>query len=170
MLRRIERKIFGIGLSKTGTTSLATAMELLGFTAKHGPSDIKEVDKFDFLNDISISWRFRTLDMIFPNAKFILTVRDKKSWLKSCKRHFAHRKPSLRWLEHRIMCYQQPEYDEERFGLAYDRHSTDVMQHFGDREAKLLVMDICAGDGWDKLCPFLQRAVPNRKFPWCNAS
>jgi hypothetical protein len=29
-------------------------------------------------------------------------------------------------------------------------------------------MNICAGDGWDKLCPFLGKTAPNAPFPCTN--
>ena len=35
---------------------------------------------------------------------------------------------------------------------------------------RLLVMDIIAGDGWDKLCPFLGKPVPEAAFPHRNAT
>jgi hypothetical protein len=43
----------------------------------------------------------------------------------------------------------------------------DVQEYFKDRPADLLVMNICAGEGWEKLCPFLNRdAIPSRDFPF----
>ena len=32
----------------------------------------------------------------------------------------------------------------------------------------LLVMDICAGEGWDKLCSFLGAPIPSTPFPNTN--
>jgi hypothetical protein len=32
----------------------------------------------------------------------------------------------------------------------------------------LLIMDIAAGDGWDKLCPFVERDIPPMPFPHQN--
>ena len=33
-------------------------------------------------------------------------------------------------------------------------------------EPNLLRMNVCAGEGYEKLCPFLGIAVPNEVFPW----
>jgi hypothetical protein len=33
-------------------------------------------------------------------------------------------------------------------------------------EPNLLRMNVCAGEGYEKLCPFLGIAVPNEAFPW----
>jgi hypothetical protein len=35
---------------------------------------------------------------------------------------------------------------------------------------RLLVIDVCAGEGWGKLCPFLGRPAPRHLFPWENRS
>jgi hypothetical protein len=40
-----------------------------------------------------------------------------------------------------------------------------VKEYFRDRPDDLLVMNICAGEGWEKLCPFLGLAIPKVKFP-----
>lgn len=80
-------KIFGIGLSKTGTTSLAHALEILGYRTKDYPGlsryragdlssvDLAVVDAYDALTDTPIPSFYRELDQRYPGAKFILTVR-----------------------------------------------------------------------------------------------
>jgi hypothetical protein len=35
-----------------------------------------------------------------------------------------------------------------------ERHDREVMEYFKNREEDLLVLDIAAGEGWEKLCPF----------------
>ena len=41
----------------------------------------------------------------------------------------------------------------------------NVLFYFSKREKDLLVLDICGGEGWEKLCKFLHVPVPNKKFP-----
>jgi hypothetical protein len=167
LLERKECKVFGIGLGKTGTSSLAAAMSKLGFRVKHSPRSVDELKDFDFANDIAVAWRFRFLDYVYPDAKFILTVRDIHSWLNSCaekaERHKA--KGPLRRKENRFMCFGRIDFDEDDFRLAYQRHLDDVTSHFLNRPNKLLVMNICGGDGWEKLCPFLGLPVKTGVFP-----
>ncbi len=42
------------------------------------------------------------------------------------------------------------------------------MKFFRERTGDLLVMDITQGDGWDKLCPFLKKIIPDAHFPQKN--
>jgi hypothetical protein len=101
---RSPYKIFGIGLSRTGTKSLTSALHVLGLKAIHYPEDettLRELtegnyqfsllEHFDGITDITVSAFYPQLDQLFPNSKFILTVRDKESWLKSLEKHWFNR-------------------------------------------------------------------------------
>jgi hypothetical protein len=59
-------------------------------------------------------------------------------------------------------------FDRPLFSAAYDRHHQDVLGYFRGREGDLLVLNICAGEGWERLSPFLGREVPQDPFPWEN--
>jgi Sulfotransferase domain len=39
------------------------------------------------------------------------------------------------------------------------------VRYFENRPGKLLVIDICNGDGYEKLCPFLGLPTINEAFP-----
>ncbi len=52
----------------------------------------------------------------------------------------------------------------------YAKHHIDVCTWFKDRPADMLVLNVCKGDGWDKLCQFLNLPVPSKEFPKTNAS
>src|SRR5438105_11325665 len=85
-------KIFGIGLSKTGTTSLANALQILGYKTKdnmgvvnyatHDLSSVhlEVVEAYDALTDTPIPSFYRELDARYPGSRFILTVRDSDEW------------------------------------------------------------------------------------------
>ncbi|MFM6208709.1 MAG: sulfotransferase, partial [Planktothrix sp.] len=84
-----KNKVFGIGLAKTGTTSLAGAMKMLGYASKHyllNPN--VDILKYEFLGDMPIQTRYKQYDQEYPGSKFILTVRDQESWLRSCMNQF----------------------------------------------------------------------------------
>ena len=93
-------KIFGLGLSKTGTTSLAHALDILGYKVRdclgitiYRKGQISSIDRtalknYDALTDTPIPSFYRELDIEFPNSKFILTVRELDAWLNSCKKQF----------------------------------------------------------------------------------
>ena len=64
-------RCFGIGLGRTGTRSLCKAMSILGYKTKHGIKYVDEVKQYNFANDIFVAARYKFLDYMFPNAKFI---------------------------------------------------------------------------------------------------
>jgi hypothetical protein len=51
----------------------------------------------------------------------------------------------------------------------YDVHEDNVKTYFQNRPESLLVTDICAGEGWETLCPFLVLDVPLQPFPAISA-
>jgi Sulfotransferase domain len=94
-------KIFGLGLSKTGTSSLCEALRILGYRAAHNPADdesmlallsgslrCRATEENDAVCDIMFSRHFRELDRLYSHSVFILTERDRESWHASCARHW----------------------------------------------------------------------------------
>ena len=177
-------KVWGIGLSRTATTSLSAALHQLGWRCAHNPDaesmlagmtsgSFPVLDRYDAATDISTAIAFRQLDAAFPASKFILTVRDADSWLRSVINHFDNlphqldAKPSGRV---RQLLYRSPRPSPQQFLDAYRAHLTTVARYFADRPNDLLVMDITAGEGWQKLCPFLGVDVPSDPFPRNNAT
>lgn len=162
-------KVFGIGLSRTGTTSLTHALETLGFRIIHNPRDVVEIAGwFDGATDIGASCQFEMLDKLFPGSKFIYTTREMESWLDSCERHFTdtarmerlnldYTKPEFAinaaYLSHELSIYGQVEFDREVWRSAYLRFDNRVKSYFHGRD--ILTMNIIGGDGWDVLLPFL---------------
>jgi hypothetical protein len=159
------RKVFGIGLSKTGTTSLSAALAILGYRSKHFPKD-EDFAHYDAFSDITVAMKFKTLDRFFPGSQFIYTVRDEPSWLASCARHFRQAHEKERQRDIRRTFYKCGKFDEEKFREAYWRHDADVRTYFRDRQADMLVLDI--REGWGPLCRFLGRVPPAQPFPWQN--
>ena len=179
-------KIFGIGLPRSGTTSFHAAMKSLGFRSVHFPSDpttFEEVraGKYDLtvarendsLCDIPVPAIFPQLDEAFPGSKFVYTLRPVDSWIRSHGRVGFNRNPprpgSLRDY-YRAVLYGVTHFSEARFRFVHADHHRRVMAYFAGREGDLLVLDITAGDAWDKLCPFLGVPKPDRPFPHLGAS
>ncbi|QEF99647.1 hypothetical protein Mal15_37130 [Stieleria maiorica] len=55
--------------------------------------------------------------------------------------------------------------DEEKLAEVYDQHHRNVLKYFENRPDDLLVINIFEGDGWEKLCPFLGKQIPDVEFP-----
>lgn len=182
-----NRKIFGIGLNRTGTKSLTLALHRLGFKVAHYPDDevtLKELmtgkydfsilNDFDGITDIIVAPFYAQLDKLFPDSKFILTIRDKQSWLRSLEAHFS--KPVVEGVASnentmllrrllRVAVYGTYIFNEERFSYVYDLHYKNVVDYFKYRHESLLILNISKGEGWEKLCPFLSLPVSEQPFP-----
>jgi hypothetical protein len=176
-------KVLGIGMGRTGTQSLAKALEILGYRAKHCPQfylddqgnlcvSQRDIECFNALTDEPCILVYKDLDRQYPGSKFILTIREMCSWLRSIERNgnalreWRSRFPAVPVL-HRAL-YGVAEFDPAQFAQAYDRHVKEVKAYFGGRPQDLLVLDICGGEGWPKLCSFLGKQVPDCPFPRLN--
>jgi hypothetical protein len=165
-------KVFGIGLSKTGTRSLAGALEILGYRTIHYPplDGIPDIfSKYDAATDTSVACCYEQLDKLFPKSKFILTIRDVKTWLVSCERQFRGKPVPEGWRhEVRLRLYGTAEWNAEKFAASCEEHIKKVQLYFQNRPLDLLTMNIVSGDGWEKLCTFLGKKVPVEPFPHRN--
>ncbi len=168
-------KIFGIGFHKTGTKSLASAFRKLGYKCCAGVGIHEEnlqeniyemafsmVEKYDAFQDNPWPILYKELDLKFPNSKFILTVRDTENWIKSLVNHCKRRKtPMRKWIYGKA----NPLGNEKLYIRRYEQHNQEVIEYFKDRPESLLIMDITKGEGWEKLCPFLGKEIPQVEFP-----
>ncbi|NOT57152.1 MAG: hypothetical protein HOP18_21330 [Deltaproteobacteria bacterium] len=165
-------KVFGIGLSRTGTTSLSEALGILGFSAVHYPATMRDIATHDAAADLPVADTFELLDTTFPGSKFIYTVRERTRWLESCRRHWTRKqgnKLSALHREFRERVYGTIDFSPALFAHAYDRHERRVMKYFAARPQDLLVLDICGGHAnWETLCAFLAVPVPLTPFPNSN--
>jgi Sulfotransferase domain len=184
-----NQKVFGIGLSKTGTTSLTKALNILAIHSIHCPWDEKTfaelqrgeyrlsiLNEYQGVTDTPVAPFFAQLDRAWPGSKFILTVRDKASWLRSVETHWktikegrhANDQHFQNFADFVSACvYGCIYFNAERFSYAYDTHVRLVRDYFESRPGDLLVLDVCGGTGgWPELCGFLGQPLPkNIPFP-----
>lgn len=173
-------KVFCIGLSKTGTTSLTAALRMLGFDAVHwyatrhafryvdgGSIDVDWglFEQHDAFADTPIARIFPLLDARYPGSRFILTVREPERWIRSFAAQFqaGNLDPFSAQL-HRDL-YGTEGFDQKHCLDAFARHVAAVRSYFAERPGELLEMDITGGDGWGPLCAFLDRPEPDAAFP-----
>ena len=184
-MKQEHTKVFGIGLSKTGTSSLAYALELLEYKVKdclgveeYRKGDITSIDEtvlanHNALTDTPIPSFYRELDAQYPDSKFILTVRNIDGWLKSCKKQFNQKSAAKQSEAHNQLftdLYGTDIFEENKFKQGYLDFVDGVMTYFKDRPNDLLVLNITDGEGWEKLCPFLNKPVPAQPFPKSNVT
>lgn len=183
----LPSRIFGIGMHKTATTSLAAALTILGYRTAHWPSAhwakavwgemdthgrSSTLEKSYAACDLPIPILFRDLDKAYPGSKFILTLRDEDSWIESCRTHWSPRNPFRAGWDHdpfshqvHKLLYGRRDFNERVFRARYRQHNTEVLDHFRSRPDDLLVMDMSTRVGWHELCGFLRRPIPAIEYP-----
>lgn len=168
---KVANKVFGIGLSNTGTSSLNRALTLLGIPSIHLPHSLSQIGKFDGASDLPVAVFFKELDRLYPGSKFILTIRNTRDWLKSYQLYEQrllkiYRGSPPDWLrELTIRCYGQEQFNPQQWLKAYARHLKLVTEYFQSRSSDLLIFNMYGGQGWQELCDFLGCCIPKAPFP-----
>jgi len=175
-------KIFGIGLNKTGTTTLGRCAKILGYRYTECDRGLLEdvilrndftrirqtVERFDLFEDWPWPLIYKDLDRMYPGSRFILTTRKNENvWLDSLKSHSMRTSP-LQHCRKLAYGYNFPHGHEQEHLELYRRHNDNVRAYFKDRDRDFL--EICweNGDGFEKLCKFLGREVPAVPLPHAN--
>lgn len=193
VLDPLPTRIFGIGMHKTGTTSLHEALTRLGLDSAHWPAphwarDLYEevvanegrsatLERSYAVCDLPLPLLYRQLDQAYPGSKFILTMRGDEAWARSVERHW-HQSNQWRstWdtdcFTHRChkLLYGRKSFDWVTFVRRYWQHNFEVLEHFKDRPADLLILNIDAKLKWEPLCAFLGLPVPTVNYPHFNRS
>ena len=157
---------------RTGTTSLTRALVQLSYKTYHFNryvvmSDRKAVDAFDAHTDISVVPIFEKLSKEYPNAKFILSLRDERKWARAMIRFVRGGVNGVLFRVHPVprnfynTVYGEGwyDYDEEDWIRVWRSHLKRVRTHFYMMKKKrLLELNLAEEDGedaWKKLKDFL---------------
>jgi hypothetical protein len=133
---------------------------------------IAEAKNYESFDDWPWFMMFEELDKTFPNSKFILTLRkDTETYVKSLQGHHERegiRKPGFvkpKWWND-VHGVDPADWDYQKSAERYERHNRSVLDYFGDRRGRdLLVVCWETGDGWKELAAFLNKHCPNESFP-----
>jgi len=176
-------KIFGIGLNKTGTTSLKQAFVELGFRHfDRKPKLFKHwkmrefAEIFDWIEDYESfedwPWPLMVPELLerYPDAKFILTRRiSAQKWVESLKRQSERTNPDNN-PRRAIYGHAYPHGVEAEHIAFYEAHLTQTRALFDHAPARFAEFCWEDGQGWAELCAFLGCAAPNKPFPHANKS
>jgi len=188
----LPTRIFGIGLHKTGTTSLDAAFKILGYDSlhwgtgeapkiwneMHSTGHSKTLEAWYAFSDLPIPVLYRELDKAYPGSKFILTIRNEQAWVKSVEKLWDPRYNPTRWMwdvypfsnrVHKAL-YGREDFDRDTFLARYRRHNQEVQGYFKSRPDDLYVMDIDKEDKWPGLCAFLGVPEPSVPYPASNVT
>ncbi len=177
-------KVFGIGLSKTGTTTLAQCLKALGARHMSVRGDLMQhlldrnfdpiwavLDAHDSFEDWPYPLMYREIYARYGDqARFVLTVRQSADvWLDSLKAHSLTTHPT-RHFRKVTYGYNFPHGYEGEHLAFYTRHNAGVHAFFAENGATGQLIELCweKGDGWAEFCGFLGARVPDIPFPAAN--
>jgi hypothetical protein len=177
-------KIVGVGMHKTGTTSLGAALRLLGYRMlgwnnvsaslyKRGHSDalIDVMNDFDGFEDAPWYLLYEKAYERFPDVKFVLTTRsDMDAWYNSLVKHLERSPPGQFSFIDTIYGTLDITNNRQLFIDTHLEH-IDKVCRFADRH-NVPLLKVCweNGDGWPELCTFLGKPAPEAPFPHLNAA
>jgi len=168
---------------------LGKALELLGYHVCHRAKPVREALGHDEMirqlesrsydevfniathytafHDNPWFWLYKELDAKFPHSKFILSLREEQSWLKSAQNYFGSSESDFRRLVYGKGRFKG---NEDLYLDRYRTHNKEVRAWFKNRSEDLLELDVIASPEWGKLCEFLSKPLPTLPFPHLNAT
>jgi hypothetical protein len=157
--------ILNTGLSKTGTKSLAKALQILGYKTKHLPDKenlFKNKEGYEAFCDIPCLAYLEKLLTIYPDAKLICTTRPYKPWIISCMKHF-NETSNLYYQELRGLVYKSVSPTWKHFEQAYKRYNE---YDYSLLSNPVLFLPVEHENKWSMLCDFLNKPKPNISIPY----
>lgn len=183
----MEQYVFNIGMNCSGTTSLCQALNILGIPSLHHTTPNGELlesaihlnlqnnkllldsydDAYKGFCDFSGEKFYEKLYYDYPKAKFIFTIRPLEDWLKSIMKleeNIYHSKHNKNLTSETVNLYKL------KFEKQYFRNRDKIRNFFRNKKSQYLEIRICEGHGWNELCKFLEKDLPNVPFPYLNKS
>jgi hypothetical protein len=205
--RKYKNKFFVIGLNKTGTTSMAKAFRdfkykvddqnqahklMYFYERRNFKSIVKYCKRSEVFQDtpFSLKYTYYFLHQAFPNAKFILTIRDSpEEWYSSLlnfhKEKYSSsvnapskedlekaKRPHGRSVYDNIkMRFNTPDndlYNKEIMIKYYVDHNKDVIDYFRPIAKNFLILNVKEPQAYQQLCAFIGKKPLYKEFPWEN--
>lgn len=189
-------EVIGAGFGRTGTMSLKVALEQLGFDPCYhmvecmprGPGHwrlweeaVRGADHWDAIFegfraavDFPACASYAALVERYPESKVVLTIRDPERWFRSTQETIF----APRWMQYLQSSAEMGSFvratvndvfdgrmhDRDHLVRCYAEH-IEAVQRTVPAE-RLLVFEVA--QGWEPLCAFLDRPVPDGPFPSVN--
>lgn len=196
-------KIFCIGYNKTGTTSLEYMLRLYGYSVPNQQDQeirltrnvsqtnytqfVEFISDFDAFQDrpFSEGLTYVAANALFPNSKFILSIRDSDAWFNSLtsfhrkiygidtsavseqdiyekcnylfKDYFYSNKKRFltRYKNGQSFVDWSKLYDKDYYIQQYEQRNEQIIKYFINAPEKLLIIDVTKEKSTEKLVEFL---------------
>lgn len=186
--------VIGAGFGRTGTESMKRALDMLGFGPCHHMLEVmadpeqrrlwRSAARGENLNgdeafagfksavDWPSAFYWRELSQHYSDARILLTVRSADSWYESIAQTIfkaikASTEPDslgAKLIAERV--FDNRLDDRAHVIAVYEKDNAEVRKAFGPD--RLLVHDL--GDGWEPLCRFLGKPIPDMPYPRGNSA
>lgn len=172
------------------TTSLGRALSLLGYKVCPIRVAYDESTRVlaDFLNEdksralklipdfdafIDRPWNhadfYMELDQAYPDARFILTLRDPEEWHRSYQAFAARMRIRSRWFyeEASRQCYGTDDFlsDKAKMLEVYNTRNQKIKAYFNNATEKLCIVSLEDDDKFNKVRIFLGHEASNIAYP-----
>jgi hypothetical protein len=179
ILPKDTTKVFCVGINETGIKSLQVVLEDMEYqVARHYKlaniefwkklekgdfSDIKHFSEmFNAFQDAPWFLFYKEFDNWYPGSKFILTIRDSRSWLKNFLKYSGKvSKPLFKY----FYGFENPIGHEKIFVERFEEHNREVIEYFKDRPKDLLVIDVREDNVINKISTFLRKRTSFKTMP-----
>ena len=194
-------KIVCLGFPKTGTKSMANIFQMFNLKVNSNPisndaifpeyiildnninyycddmiSVNQNLEYFDAFHDIPYSLDYINIYNLYPNSKFILTIRDPDLWFNSLYNYVkipgAANKKIIKYLFGISIITMD---DKKSVIETYIKHNEQIINFFKDKNnlSNLLIIDITntnSSECWNIITSFLniENVFTQRPFPICN--
>ncbi|MCI5136205.1 MAG: sulfotransferase family protein [Candidatus Electrothrix sp. AW2] len=185
-------EVIGAGFCRTGTETLKTALEQLGFAPCYHMFTLIEkheehvpVWENAFTGGTDIDWDFiyqgyraavdfptaafseHLATVKYPNAKVILTIRNPEKWFESASTTTFPATLKRRAGRPTVMnMLFKGRHTEKEYAISvYNKHIDRIKQVISPE--RLLIYRV--REGWEPLCRFLDVEIPDNVFPHRNA-
>lgn len=193
---RNQPKVFVIGLNKTGTTSVFSALKEFGLDMSNqhdaeriyndilnGTKTKKHLLKYckyhEGFQDIpfSVPEYYKILDKKFKKSRFILTVRNNdKEWYSSFKKYYdiENSLSENSYLSKGFLfkvfkrVFGSTDFSKKNGLNVYNEHYSDVLQYFKNRNQDLLILNVAKNGAYLEFCKFLNKKPLRNNFEWKN--
>lgn len=160
--------VIGVGLPRTGTTTLIAALRILGIPKEQ----IHVGDQMNLPPN-----RYRSMADIYPQGKFIYTKRKTaETWLNSVRSRTEVIKNNPAILRNREIMYGSSEVISDIYLPVYYKREVEVLSFFQKKysdEYRDRLLIVCweqnsSEENWRLLANFLSLPVPEVEFPHRN--